>query len=116
MTAVPAYVSPARLPHIAGMTAAVRPDFDREQWTTCRLGRLTPGTVIALPDGPVRPLVLTATRTEDVPGDFHAWMVGEARHIDTAAVEEFKLRADTSVPTRCDLHYTATTTNPPEEG
>jgi hypothetical protein len=33
-------------------------------------------------------------------------LIGEARYIDTGEATDFKLRADTSVLTRCDLHYT----------
>jgi hypothetical protein len=104
---VTAFRSPAHLPEIAGLAAAVRPDLDREQWTTCYVGSLNVGEVFALPDAlQVRPVVLTATRVEDVPGQTYGWVIGEARHIDTGEPAEFKLRANQPVPARCDLHYT----------
>lgn len=105
------------LTEISGLTATRR-WTDREQWTTCNLGHLKVGTVFALPgERPIRPVVLTETPDRvDVPDRISPHMdpenagvlIGEARYIDTGEPADFKLRADTSVLTRCDLHYTAT--------
>lgn len=106
------------LVEIAGLTACRR-WADREQWTTCRIGHLKVGTVFALPDErAVRPVVLAeAPRRVDVPNRISPHMglegagvlVGEARYVDTGEATDFKLRADTSVLTRCDLHYNSMT-------
>ncbi|MCQ8830375.1 hypothetical protein [Streptomyces malaysiensis] len=103
------------LTEIAGLVARRR-WTDREQWTTCHLGSLRVGAVFALPDErPLRPVVLAeAPRREDVPDHISPHMnkesagllIGEARYLDTGEPTDFKLRADTSVLTRCDLHYT----------
>lgn len=92
---------------------------DREQWTTCHIGHLKVGTVFALPDErPIRPVVLAEVPDRvDVPEYISPHMnatsagvlIGEARYVDTGEPADFKFRADTSVLTRCDLHYTPTT-------
>lgn len=104
-------------PQIAGLTATLRWP-DREQWTTCHIGHLKTGTVFALPDErPIRPVVLTAPPDRvDVPDRISPHMnaesagvlIGEAHYLDTGEATDFKLRADKSVLTRCDLHYTQT--------
>jgi len=105
------------LPEIAGL-AATRRWTDREQWTRCAIGHLKTGTVFALPDErPLRPVVLAAAERRDVPDKISphidaenaGLLVGEARYLDTGEPTDFKLRADTSVLTRCDLHYTLPT-------
>lgn len=105
------------LPEIAGRAPGRRPDFDREQWTTCHLGSLTPGMVFALPGArrePVRPVVLAEVpRREDVPehidphmnAESQGVLVGEAIHVDTGEAVAFRLLARTPVLTRCDLRY-----------
>ncbi|MGW7688790.1 hypothetical protein ACWGMA_07840 [Streptomyces asiaticus] len=89
---------------------------DREQWTTCHIGHLKVGAVFALPDKlPIRPVMLaTAPHRVDVPEHISPHMdpesagvlIGEAHYVDTGEPVDFKLRAGTSVLTRCDLHYT----------
>ncbi|MFJ2202423.1 hypothetical protein [Streptomyces violaceusniger] len=103
------------LTEIAGLVARRR-WTDREQWTTCHLGSLRVGTVFALPDErPLRPVVLVGDpRREDVPDRISPHMnttsvgllIGEVGYLDTGEAADFKLRADTSVLTCCDLHYT----------
>ncbi|MDW6058203.1 hypothetical protein SAZ11_08895 [Streptomyces sp. FXJ1.4098] len=106
------------LHEIAGLFARRR-WTDREQWTTRHIGGLKVGAVFALPgERPIRPVVLTGPpRREDVPDQISPHMnatsagllIGEVCYLDTAEYTDFKLRADTSVLTRCDLHYTPKT-------
>jgi hypothetical protein len=105
----------AYLAEIAGLKTQRR-WIDREQWTTCHIGHLKIGTVFALPDErPIRAVVLAgAPRRVDVPDCISPHMdpesagvlIGEARYVDTGEPVDFKLRAGTSVLTRCDLQYT----------
>ncbi|HEY9353646.1 MAG TPA: hypothetical protein VIP28_10360 [Nocardioides sp.] len=107
----------AHLPEIAGLTATRR-WRDREQWTTCGTGHLKLGTVFALPgEQPARPVVLVEVPDRvDVPArlsphvdpEYAGVLIGQARYLDTGEPTDFKLRAATSVLTRCDLHYTPT--------
>lgn len=105
---MPFRIVTAYLAEVAGMAAAIAPHFDRERWTTCYIGSLNIGHVFALPGdgGPLRPVVLTGARVEESPGETYGWVIGEASYIDTdEPASEFKLRANRSVLTRCDLHY-----------
>lgn len=105
---MPATIVTAYLAEVAGMAATIRPYFDRERWTTCCISSLDIGHVFALPgDGdPLRPVVLASARAEESPGETYGWVIGEANYIDTGEpASEFKLRANRSVLTRCDLRY-----------
>nr|WSX25521.1 hypothetical protein OG690_38200 [Streptomyces tubercidicus] len=97
----------AYLPAVADMSPASVPDFDREQWTTCYIGRLAIGDLFAFTtESPMRPAVLTEKRSEYIPGEAHGWVAGAARYVDTGdLVAEFKVRANASVVVRCDMHY-----------
>ncbi|MCT2591137.1 hypothetical protein LHJ74_14680 [Streptomyces sp. N2-109] len=89
---------------IAGLTAKVI--FREESWTTCRLSRHEVGTVVSLYRGNgVRSVVLTAIRIEDVPGDTFGWVIGTAVDLATGEPEDFKVRGNLCVLTRCDLYY-----------
>ncbi|MGW2861976.1 hypothetical protein [Streptomyces sp. NPDC001205] len=106
------------LNEIAGFVARRR-WTDREQWTACHIGHLKVGEVFALPDDrPIRPVMLAATpHRVDVPDQLSPHtdpesagvLIGQACYLDTGEPTDFKLRAGTSVLTRCDLHYTETT-------
>jgi hypothetical protein len=101
-------------PEIAGLVAHRR-WTDREQWTSCNIGHLKTGTVFVLPDEhPIRPVVLAEDPSrEDVPdrisphvdAENAGLLIGQARYLDTGEATDFKLRANTSVLTRCDLYY-----------
>jgi hypothetical protein len=102
-----AFKSPAHLPEIAGLIATIRPDFDRERWTTCSIGHLDVGEVFAMPADHSRPVVLVEKKTVEVSDGYitTAMVVGEVRYIDTGEAVPVDLRANTSVLTRCDLVY-----------
>lgn len=95
------------LPVIAGLSAAAVPDFGREKWSTCYVGRLEPGDVFSFTgEVPLRPAVLLEKRSEVIPGEAHGWVAGVARYVDTGALAgEFKVRANTSTVVRCDMRY-----------
>lgn len=102
---------------IAGLEARRR-WTDRERWTTCGIGHLKVGTVFALPgERPIRPVVLTAVDRTAIPdrisphmdAESAGLMIGEVRYLDTGEAVDFKLSANTSALTRCDLHYARTT-------
>ena len=93
-------------------TPEPQPDFDREQWTTCHITRLTVGDILAFTDElPLRPAVLTAAQTEEVPGDQYGLVLGAARFLDDDEERHFKARGNLSVLMRCDLRYTPHPTN-----
>ncbi|MET7795710.1 hypothetical protein [Streptomyces decoyicus] len=95
------------LPVIAGMRPTAFPDFDREQWTTCYIGRLDVGDVFALTgELPFRPAVLLEIRTEAIPGETHGRVSGMARYVDTGEpAPDFKVHANVSAVVRCDMRY-----------
>jgi vancomycin permeability regulator SanA len=84
-----------------------QPGFDREQWTTCHITRLTVGDILAFTDELLlRPAVVTAAQTEEVPGDQYGLALGTARFLDNGEEIKFKARGNLSVAMRCDLRYT----------
>lgn len=94
------------LPDIDGRTATPRDAFDREQWTTCALGGLEPGTVISLPGDPDHHAVLGALDTwPDPRGGTVGRTRGVVRDAVTGDPQYFDLAENTPVLTRCDLAY-----------
>ncbi|MGW0577748.1 hypothetical protein ACWD25_17640 [Streptomyces sp. NPDC002920] len=89
------------------MLTAVKADgFDREQWTTCRIGRLAVGDIFALPGRPVaRPVVLLAVKRIKRNGESWDAVTGTVHDPATGESTAFTLVVNVSVPTRCDLHY-----------
>ncbi|MGW9245758.1 hypothetical protein [Streptomyces badius] len=87
-------------------TAVPVSGFDREQWTTCRTGRLTVGDMFgAHQASPHRPAILTAITITPTRGE-HARVDGAGRYCDTGEEFTFECRANTAVTVRCDLRYT----------
>jgi hypothetical protein len=80
------------------------PDFDREQWTTCHITRLTPGDVLSF-KGPLRPAVVVSNTIDTTAGDEHGKASGTVLFLDNQETEDFELRGNTSVVVRCDLRY-----------
>ncbi|MCQ1575406.1 hypothetical protein [Streptomyces parvus] len=82
------------------------PGFDREQWTTCHIGRLTVGDVFGVHQAaPHRPAVLTAMTVKPARGEW-GLVAGSGRYLDTGENFTFEYRANVTVTVRCDLKYT----------
>ncbi|MFI7890898.1 hypothetical protein ACIFUY_06495 [Streptomyces sp. CACIS-1.16CA] len=82
------------------------PGFDREQWTTCYIGRLAVGDVFGLHQAsPHRPAVLTAMTVTPARGEWDL-VAGSGQHLDTGEELTFEYRANVTITVRCDLKYT----------
>lgn len=95
---------------MAQQTTSTRiPGFDREQWTTIHIARLTPGDILAFRAERHRPAVLESARLEPVPGDEYGLIHGVMRYLDSGDTAQFKVRENTPVLLRCDIRYAPTT-------
>lgn len=107
---------------LAGLVAMYTSGWKPESWSTCSLGSLPVGSVLALPgNGPVRPALLAEKPVRvDVPADATVFcdarregtLIGRVHYLDTGEAEGFELLAKRSVLARCDLVYVPAGTDP----